>query len=168
MGLWGGLFYIAFTQGETNERFLMLGIGGLATASAFIWVVERQRRSHGSLATMHDYLLGMGLFFGAAGLFWFLRWGMAFAANPDGLDFSWLVDDARPFADEGWVPGAMGIAVHAAAAVILGIASWWYLKIKETGTGILSWFVAAITPFGLLIVGLGTWIDWSNGGVSYE
>jgi hypothetical protein len=168
MGLWGGLFYIAFTQGETNERFLMLGIGGLATASAFIWVVERQRRSHGKLATMHDYLLGMGLFFGAAGLFWFLRWGMAFAADPDRLGFSWLVDDARPFADEEWVPGSMGIVVHAAAAVLLGIASWWYLKIKETGTGILSWFVAAITPFGLLIVGLGTWIDWSNGGVSYE
>ena len=168
-GLWGGLFYIAFTQGETNERFLMLGVGGLATASAFIWVVERQRRSHGKLATMHDYLLGMGLFFGAAGLFWFLRWGMAFAADPNGpLGFSWLIDDARPFADEEWVPGAMGIAVHAAAAVALGVATWWYLKIMETGTGILSWFVAAITPFGLLIVGLGTWIDWSNGGVSYE
>ena len=145
----------------------MLGVGGLATASAFIWVVERQRRSHGKLATMHDYLLGMGLFFGAAGLFWFLRWRMAFAADPAGpLGFSWLIDEDRAFADKEWEPGAMGIVVHAVAAVALGIASWWYLKIKETGTGILSWFVAAITPFGLLIVGLGTWIDWSNGIVS--
>ncbi|MEO2120446.1 MAG: hypothetical protein ABGX44_01390, partial [Candidatus Poseidoniia archaeon] len=166
LGLWGGLFYIAFTQGETNGRFLLLGIGGLATAAAFIWVVEQQRRKHGELALMHDYILGMGLFFAAAGLFWGLRYLMAIAAGP--LNWEWLADDARPFAETEWSPGAGGVAVHGVAALVLGMASWWYLKVKETGTGMLSWFVAAVTPFALMIVGLGTWIDWSNGGVSYE
>ena len=169
LGLWGGLFYIAFTQGETNERFLLLGIGGLATAAAFIWVVEQQRRKHGELALMHDYILGMGLFFAAAGLFWGLRYLMAIAADPSGpLDWSWLEDDTRPFADTEWSPGAGGVVVHGVAALVLGMVSWWYLKVKETGTGMLSWFVAAVTPFALMIVGLGTWIDWANGGVSYE
>lgn len=169
LGLWGGLFYIAFTQGETNERFLLLGIGGLVTAAAFIWVVELQRRKHGELALMHDYILGMGLFFAAAGVFWGLRYLMAIAADPAGpLNWSWLVDEARPYAEKGWYPGAAGVAVHGIAALALGLASWWYLKIKETGTGMLSWFVAALTPFALMMVGLGTWIEWSNGGVSYE
>ena len=169
IGLWGGLFYIAFTQGETNERYLMLGFGGLATASLMIWAVEYQRRRHGELAVMHDYLLGMGLFFAAAGLFWTIRWAMAFAADPEGLlNWSWLVEESRPFTDEGWVPASSAIYIQGAAAVLLGFASWWYLEVKETGTGVLSWFVASLTPLALLVVGLGTWMEWSNEAVSYE
>ena len=169
IGLWGGLFYIAFTQGETNERYLMLGLGGIATASLMIWAVEYQRRRHGELAVMHDYLLGMGLFFAAAGVFWTIRWAMAFAADPEGLlNWSWLVEESRPFKDEGWVPASTGIYIQGAAAVLLGFASWWYLEVKETGTGVLSWFVASLTPLALLVVGLGTWMGWSNETVSYE
>ena len=169
--IWGGLFTIAFAQGDSNNRFAMLAIGGLLSASLFFGIVDLQRRKHGIVTDLHDYMLAMSFFFAAAGLFWGIRYGVALLAS---ADFNYFVDANRPFTSmdaTGWYPNANTIYAQTAGAALLSAMQWLYLKPMESDSrnmNTVSWFVACITPFALLLVGLGTWVNWSNGFVSYE
>mgnify|MGYP001159664800 CR=1 FL=1 len=169
--IWGGLFTIAFAEGDTNNRFAMLAVGGLLSASLFFTIVDLQRRKHGFVTDLHDYMLAMSFFFAAAGLFWGIRYGVALLAE-FGIDY--FIHPDRPFTgmnSSDWTPSADTIYAQTAGAVLLAAMQWLYLKPMEADSrnmNTVSWFVACITPFALLLVGLGTWVDWSDGFVSYE
>jgi len=171
LAIWGGLFTIAFAQGDSNNRFALLGIGGLVSAMIFFSVVDLQRRRHGVITDLHDYMLAMSFFFASIGLFWGIRYAVALSAS---ADISYFVSPDRPFTgmgSTGWYPNANTIYAQAAAAALLAAMQWLYLKPMEADSrnmNTVSWFVACVTPFALLLVGLGPWVNWSEGYVSYE
>ena len=171
LAIWGGLFTIAFAQGDSNNRFALLGIGGMISALIFFAVVDLQRRRHGMITDLHDYMLAMSFFFASIGLFWGIRYAVALSAS---ADITYFVSPDRPFTgmeSTGWYPNANTIYAQAAAAALLAAMQWLYLKPMETDSrnmNTVSWFVACVTPFALLLVGLGPWVNWSEGYVSYE
>lgn len=171
LAIWGGLFTIAFAQGDSNNRFALLGIGGLVSAIIFFAVVDLQRRRHGVITDLHDYMLAMSFFFASIGLFWGIRYAVALTAS---VDITFFVSPDRPFTGmeaTGWYPNANTIYAQAAAAALLAALQWLYLKPMEADSrnmNTVSWFVACVTPFALLLVGLGPWVNWSEGYVSYE
>ena len=171
LAIWGGLFTIAFAQGDSNNRFALLGIGGMISALIFFAVVDLQRRRHGVITDLHDYMLAMSFFFASIGLFWGIRYAVALSAS---ADITYFVSPDRPFTgmgSTGWYPNANTIYAQAAAAALLAAMQWLYLKPMESDSrnmNTVSWFVACVTPFALLLVGLGPWVNWSEGYVSYE
>ena len=171
LAIWGGLFTIAFSQGDSNNRFALLGLGGIISAAIFVSMVEIQRRKHDVLTEMHDYTLGMGFFFAAIGFLWGMRYISALISS-FGIDL--FVDPSRPFTSMdsiGWSPNANAIYLQTVGALILAAGQWYYLRhLLNDGRNktTVSWFVVALTPFALLLVGIGPWINWSNGFISIE
>jgi len=171
LAIWSGLFTIAYSQGDSNNRFALLGLGGMISGLVFFVSVDMQWRKHGVITDLHDYMMAMSFFFTAAGMFWGVRYAVALFSS---VDFTYFIHPDRPFtgmSSVGWYPNANAIYAQAAAAALLAALQWLYLKPMqndERNTTTVSWFVVCITPFALLLVGLGTWVDWSDGFVSYE
>lgn len=166
--VWGGLFTIAFAEGTGEEKFLYLFIGGLASAAMALFMVELQaKKNEYQLMISQNYLLGLSFFFMAVGLLWGLRWIggfitlQGFQFDGEGISLLGTVEN-----DE-FKASANMIYVQAMGAVAMWFAHQRILK-RYKGDTSFGWAVASYIPLGLLIVGVGTWIEWSNYEVSYE
>ena len=91
-----------------------------------IALVEWQRRRGGSeVQSIHGYIIGIGFFFSALGVLYSTRLLISIAAER-GLDF--LIDDARPWAEQDWQPAAEAIYLQLAACILLALGQYWYLR----------------------------------------
>ena len=60
VAIWSGILSIAFAEDSTNLNFLILGAGGIISASMALALVEWQRRKGGDvLHSVHDYQIGI-------------------------------------------------------------------------------------------------------------
>ena len=172
LAIWTGLLGIAFSENVGEEKFMILFIGGFASSAIALFMVELQaKKNEYRLMISQNYLLGVSFFFMAVGTLWGLRFlGGYFTLQGfefDGSEFTFLgdvgFDDAE---NEMFLAGPNMIYVQA-----LGAAAMWFVhrRILDRYKGDTSfgWAVASYIPLGLLLVGVGTWIDWANNEVSY-
>ena len=166
VAIWSGILSIAFAEDSTNLNFLILGAGGIISASMAIALVEWQRRKGGDvLHSVHDYLIGIGFFFSAVGVLWGTRWLIGFAAGE--MDFQWLMDKGVPYSDVDWTPSANAIYVQLIACILLILGQTWYLS-QLKGETTFGWAATTFTPLVLALVGFGPWMEWSGNIVSWE
>ena len=167
--IWGGLFGIAFADGVGEEKFAYLFGGGLLSASIALFMVELQAKKNDyQLMISQNYLLGMSFFFMAVGTLWGIRYLAGYFTLSefefDGSKFTMLgsVDDTT---------GEFIASANLIYAQSLGAFGMWlaHRKILERYKGDTSfgWAVASYIPLGLLLVGVGTWIEWAEYEVSY-
>jgi len=78
-----------------------------------------------------------------------------------------LIDDARPWAEQDWQPAAEAIYLQLVACVLLALGQYWYLR-KLKGEITFGLAVNTLTPLAVVMIGFGPWLDWSNQVVSYE
>ena len=165
VAIWGGILSIAFAEDATNSNFLILGAGGLISATMAIAMVEMQRkRGGGGLHAVHDYLLGIGFFFAAIGVLWGTRYLIAIAAG-NGIDF--LLVEGVPYAEMDWSPSSEAIYIQLAACLMMIASAVIYLRNLE-GTTSFSWSVITFTPIAIAVAGVGPWLTWSGDIVSWE
>ena len=165
LAIWGGILSIAFAEDATNSNFLILGAGGIISATMAIAMVEMQRRrGGGGLHAVHDYLLGIGLFFAAIGVLWGTRFLIAIAAG-NGIDF--LLVEGIEYSEKEWSPSADAIYIQLGACLALVAAAVLYLRNLEGATS-FSWSVLTFTPIAIAVAGVGPWLSWSNDIVSWE
>ena len=165
VAIWGGILSIAFAEDATNSNFLILGAGGLISATMAIAKVEMQRkRGGGGLHAVHDYLLGIGFFFAAIGVLWGTRYLIAIAAG-NGIDF--LLVEGVPYAERDWSPSSEAIYIQLAACLMMIASAVIYLRNLE-GTTSFSWSVITFTPIAIAVAGVGPWLTWSGDIVSWE
>ena len=163
--IWGGILSIAWDDSTTDQDFLVLGFGGIISAVMAIALVEWQRRRGGSeVQSIHGYIIGIGFFFSALGVLYSTRLLISIAAE-NGLEF--LIDDARPWAEQDWQPAAEAIYLQLVACVLLALGQYWYLR-KLKGEITFGLAVNTLTPLAVVMIGFGPWLDWSNQVVSYE
>ena len=166
--VWGGLFTIAFAEGTGEEKFLYLFIGGLASAAMALFMVELQaKKNEYQLMISQNYLLGLSFFFMAVGLLWGLRWIGGFITLQEFQFNGEAISLLGTVEDDEFIASANMIYVQAIGAVAMWFAHQRILK-RYKGDTSFGWAVASYIPLGLLIVGVGTWIEWSNYEVSYE
>tara|TARA_Y100000589_G_scaffold331788_1_gene387043 strand:+ start:9283 stop:13305 length:4023 start_codon:yes stop_codon:yes gene_type:complete len=167
--IWGGLFGIAFAPNAGEEKFAYLFGGGLLSATIALFMVELQAKKNDyQLMVSQNYLLGMSFFFMAVGTLWGIRYVAGY------LTLSEFEFDGSTFTLLGSVDGATGDFVASANLIYaqsLGAFGMWlsHRKILERYKGDTSfgWAVASYIPLGLLLVGVGTWIEWAEYEVSY-
>jgi hypothetical protein len=165
LAIWGGILSIAFAEDATNSNFLILGAGGIISATMAIAMVEMQRkRGGGGLHAVHDYLLGIGLFFAAIGVLWGTRYLISIAAG-NGVDF--LLVEGVPYSDMDWSPSANAIYVQLGACLALIAAAVFYLRKLEGATS-FAWSVITFTPIAIAVAGVGPWLSWSGDIVSWQ
>ncbi|MGB0201058.1 MAG: hypothetical protein ACPF9X_07025 [Candidatus Poseidoniaceae archaeon] len=163
--IWGGIISIAWDDTTTDQDFLVLGFGGIISAIMAIALVEWQRRRGGNeVQSIHGYIIGIGFFFSALGVLYSTRLLISLAAE-SGIDF--LVDEARPWAEQDWQPAAEAIYLQLAACILLALGQYWYLR-KLKGEITFGLAVNTLTPLAVVMIGFGPWLDWSNQVVSYE
>ena len=166
--VWGGLFTIAFAEGTGEEKFLYLFIGGLASAAMALFMVELQaKKNEYQLMISQNYLLGLSFFFMAVGLLWGLRWIGGFITLQEFQFNGEAISLLGTVEDDEFKASANMIYVQAIGAVAMWFAHQRILE-RYKGDTSFGWAVASYIPLGLLIVGVGTWIEWSNYEVSYE
>ena len=166
--VWGGLFTIAFAEGTGEEKFLYLFIGGLASAVMALFMVELQaKKNEYQLMISQNYLLGLSFFFMAVGLLWGLRWIGGFITLQEFQFDGEAITLLGSVENDEFKASANMIYVQAIGAVAMWFAHQQILK-RYKGDTSFGWAVASYIPLGLLIVGVGTWIEWSNYEVSYE
>ena len=62
--IWGGIFLVAFDEDATNQNFLVLFVGGLASFLVSIGLIELQSKKNGyRLKDIQNYFLGIAFFF---------------------------------------------------------------------------------------------------------
>ena len=164
--IWGGILSIAFfSESTTNENFLVLGFGGIISASMAIALVEWQRRRGGKeVQSIHGYIIGIGFFFSAVGVLYMTRLLISIAAE-SGVGF--FIDEGRPWQEEDWQPAAKAIYAQLIACILLALGQYWYLR-KLKGEITFGLAVNTLTPLAVVMIGFGPWLDWSNQVVSYE
>ena len=166
--VWGGLFTIAFAEGTGEEKFLYLFIGGLASAAMALFMVELQaKKNEYQLMISQNYLLGLSFFFMAVGLLWGLRWIGGFITLQEFQFNGEAISLLGTVENDEFKASANMIYVQAIGAVAMWFAHQRILE-RYKGDTSFGWAVASYIPLGLLIVGVGTWIEWSNYEVSYE
>ncbi len=164
--IWGGILSIAFfSESTSNENFLVLGFGGIISASMAIALVEWQRRRGGNeVHSIHGYIIGIGFFFSAVGVLYTMRLLISIAAE-SGQSF--LIDETRPWQGNDWQPAAEAIYVQLLACILLALGQYWYLR-KLKGEITFGLAVNTLTPLAVVMIGFGPWLEWSNQVVSYE
>ncbi len=167
IAIWAGLIGIAFLEGVGEEKFMVLFIGGLASSAAALFMVELQAKKNDyQLMISQNYLLGLSFFFMAVGTLWGLRFlGGYFTLQEfefDGSAFTYL----GTIENNEFKASPNMIYVQT-----LGAAAMWLVhrRILDRYKGDTSfgWAVASYIPLGLLLVGVGTWIEWADYEVSY-
>ena len=167
--IWGGLLGIAFADGVGEEKFAYLFGGGLLSASIALFMVELQAKKNDyQLMISQNYLLGMSFFFMAVGTLWGIRYLAGY------FTLSEFEFDGSKFTTLGYVDDGSGEFIASANLIYaqsLGAFGMWlaHRKILERYKGDTSfgWAVASYIPLGLLLVGVGTWIEWADYEVSY-
>ena len=165
LAIWIGLLSIAFAEDVGEEKFLILFIGGLLSSAVALFMVEIQaKKNDNHLMISQNYLLGLSFFFMAVGLLW----GVRYLAGYLTLDF-FAGDDFELFGtieDGEFIANGNLIYGQAIGAVLMCFGHQRILK-RYKGEISFGWAVAAYIPLGLLLVGVGTWIEWADYEVSY-
>lgn len=165
LAIWIGLLSIAFAEDVGEEKFLILFIGGLLSSAVALFMVEIQaKKNDNHLMISQNYLLGLSFFFMAVGLLW----GVRYLAGYLTLDF-FAGDDFELFGtieDGEFIANGNLIYGQAIGAVLMCFGHQRILK-RYKGETSFGWAVAAYIPLGLLLVGVGTWIEWADYEVSY-
>ena len=166
LAIWGGIFSVAFDEEATNENFLVLFIGGLASFLVAIAIIELQsKKNNYRLYDIHNYFLGIAFFFSTIGVLWGTRYMMGVMTGTFGLD--WFMDNPDNYTTTDWSPNANGIYAQLATCLLLTFGHYRLLQRYSGDTG-FGWGVATYAPMAILLAGVGPWIRWSGNVVSYE
>ena len=165
LAIWIGLLSIAFADDVGEEKFLILFIGGLLSSAIALFMVELQaKKNDNHLMISQNYLLGLSFFFMAVGLLWGIRYVVGFLtldAHISGDNFSFGENS-----DGAFVANANLIYAQSIGAALMCFGHQRILK-RYKGETSFGWAVASYIPLGLLLVGVGTWIEWAEYTVSY-
>ena len=167
IAIWTGLLGIAFAENVGEEKFMILFFGGFASSAIALFMVELQaKKNEYQLMISQNYLLGLSFFFMAVGTLWGLRFIGGYLTLQefefDGTAFTYL----GTIVDDEFKASANMIYVQA-----LGATAMWFVHRRilrrYKGDTSFGWAVASYIPLGLLLVGVGTWIEWAEYEVSY-
>ena len=166
LAIWIGLLSIAFADDVGEEKFLILFIGGLLSSAIALFMVELQaKKNDNHLMISQNYLLGLSFFFMAVGLLWGIRYIVGYLT----LDAS-IGDDPFVFFGENnngaFVANDNLIYAQSIGAALMCFGHQRILE-RYKGETSFGWAVASYIPLGLLLVGVGTWIEWADYEVSY-
>ena len=165
LSIWGGVFSVAFDEDATNQNFLVLFVGGLASFLVSIGLIELQSKKNGyRLKDIQNYFLGIAFFFSTVGVLWGTRFMMGYATGT--LELDWFGSPAD-YTDVDWSPNANGIYAQTATCLLLTFGHFLLLK-RYSGDTSFGWGVATYAPMAVLIAGVGPWIRWSENLVSWE
>lgn len=165
LAIWIGLLSIAFAEDVGEEKFLILFIGGLLSSAIALLMVELQaKKNDNHLMISQNYLLGLSFFFMAVGLLWGVRYlaGYVIMESPWSSQFHYLGEDV----DGVFMAKGELIYAQAIGAALMCFGHQRILK-RYKGETSFGWAVAAYIPLALLLVGVGTWIEWADYEVSY-
>ncbi|MBL6806202.1 MAG: hypothetical protein ISQ54_01905 [Candidatus Poseidonia sp.] len=166
LAIWGGIFSVAFDEDATNENFLVLFIGGVASFAVSIGIIELQsKKNQYRLQDIQNYFLGIAFFFSTVGVLWGTRYLMGIATGTFEVD--WFGNPADYNGGIEWSPNANGIYAQLAGTLLLTYGHFRLLK-RYSGDTSFGWGVATYAPMAILIAGVGPWIRWSDSLVSYE
>ena len=165
LATWIGLLSIAFAEDVGEEKFLILFIGGLLSSAVALFMVEIQaKKNDNHLMISQNYLLGLSFFFMAVGLLWGVRYLAGYLTLDlfagDDFELFGTIEDGEFIANGNLIYG------QAIGAVLMCFGHQRILK-RYKGETSFGWAVAAYIPLGLLLVGVGTWIEWADYEVSY-
>jgi hypothetical protein len=129
-------------------------------------MVELQaKKNDNHLMISQNYLLGLSFFFMAVGLLWGIRYVVGYLTLGDVIG-----DEPFDFFGDGndgaFVANANLIYAQAIGAALMCFGHQRILK-RYKGETSFGWAVASYIPLGLLLVGVGTWIEWADYEVSY-
>ena len=165
LAIWGGIFSVAFDEEATNDNFLVLFIGGLASFLVSIGIIELQsKKNDHKLYDIHNYFLGIAFFFSTIGVLWGTRYMMGVMTGT--FELSWF-GNPDEYTETDWAPNANGIYAQLATCILLTFGHFRLLKRYSGDTG-FGWGVATYAPMAILLAGVGPWIRWSGNVVSYE
>ena len=165
LAIWGGVFSVAFDDEATNQNFLILFVGGLASFLVAIGLIEIQSKKNGyHLYDIQNYFLGIAFFFSTVGVLWGTRYLMGFVTGT--LELDWFGAPAL-YTEQDWSPNANGIYAQTITCLLLTYGHYRLLK-RYKGDTSFGWGVATYAPMAVLIAGVGPWIRWSENVVSWE
>jgi len=169
IAIWTGLLGIAFAENTGEEKFAYLFGGGFLSAGIALFMVELQAKKNDfQLMISQNYLLGMAFFFMAVGALWGIRYLAGFFTLSefefDGSKFTLLGSIDAETGD--FIANANLIYAQTLGAFVMWLS---HRKILDRYKGDTSfgWAVASYIPLALLLVGVGTWIEWAEYEVSY-
>ena len=82
LSIWFGIFGIAYDEEATNENFLVIFVGGLASFAVTIALIEVQSKKNDyRLQDIQNYFLGVAFFFSTVGMLWGARFLMGYATG---------------------------------------------------------------------------------------
>lgn len=165
VSIWGGVFSVAFDEDATNQNFLVLFVGGLASFAVSIGLIELQSKKNGyRLQDIQNYFLGIAFFFSTVGVLWGTRFMMGYMTGTMELD--WFGTPAD-YTEVDWSPNANGIYAQVVTCLTLTYGHYRLLN-RYSGDTSFGWGVATYAPMAVLIAGVGPWIRWSESIVSWE
>ncbi len=165
LAIWGGVFSVAFDEDATNQNFLVLFVGGLASFLVSIGLIELQSKKNGyRLKDIQNYFLGIAFFFSTVGVLWGTRFMMGYATGT--LELDWF-GSPDAYTEVDWSPNANGIYAQTATCLLLTFGHFLLLR-RYSGDTSFGWGVATYAPMAVLIAGVGPWIRWSESVVSWE
>lgn len=166
VGIWIGLFLIAYGGDVGEERYMVLFAGGLISAAIALSMVEFQaKKNEYHLMISQNYLLGLSFFFMAVGTLWGIRYlGGFFTMNE--LIFEGRLSMGVIDVEGLYKPGPNMIYAQALGAVAMWFAHQRILD-RYKGDTSFGWAVATYIPLALLLVGVGRWIVYADYEVSY-
>jgi hypothetical protein len=117
LSIWGGVFSVAFDEDATNQNFLVLFVGGLASFVVSIGLIELQSKKNGyRLHDIQNYFLGIAFFFSTVGVLWGTRFMMGFMTGTMELDWFGKPD---AYTEVDWSPNANGIYAQVVTCLTL-------------------------------------------------
>lgn len=168
LAIWTGLFGIAFAEGVGEEKFMILFAGGLISSAIALFMVELQaKKNEFQLMISQNYLLGLSFFFMAVGTLWGLRFLggyitlQEFQFNGEPITLLGTINELGEFKAS---PNMIYVQALGAVAMWFGHQR---ILTRYKGDTSFGWAVASYIPLGLLLVGVGTWIEWAEYEVSY-
>lgn len=165
LAIWGGVFSVAFDDEASNQNFLVLFVGGLASFAVAIGLIEIQsKKNEYHLYDIQNYFLGIAFFFSTVGVLWGTRYMMGFFTGT--LELDWFGAPAL-YTEQDWSPNANGIYAQTITCLLLTYGHYRLLK-RYKGDTSFGWGVATYAPMAVLIAGVGPWIRWSENVVSWE
>ena len=166
LAIWGGVFSVAFDEDATNQNFLVLFVGGLASFAVSIAMIEFQSKKNDyQLYDIQNYFLGIAFFFSTVGVLWGTRYLMGIATGT--FELSWFGEPADYNGGLDWSPNANGIYAQTVMCLLLTFGHYKLLNRYSGDTG-FGWGVATYAPMAILLAGVGPWIRWAGNEVSYE
>lgn len=165
LSIWGGVFSVAFDDEATNQNFLVLFVGGLASFAVSIMLIELQSKKNGyRLHDIQNYFLGIAFFFSTVGTLWGTRFLMGYATGT--MELNWFGEPST-YTDIDWSPNANGIYAQTVMCLLLTFGHYRLLR-RYSGDTSFGWGVATYAPMAVLLAGVGPWIRWSGDVVSWE